>query len=71
MRIDSHIFQIILIGIIFIPMFNVLNFSSGVIFLIFFGLFCGAIFPDTDCKESRIFKMKQDNRKIGWKSSYK
>lgn len=71
MRIDSHIFQIILIGIIFIPMFNVLNFSSGVIFLIFLGLFCGAIFPDTDCKESRIFKMKQDNRKIGWQSSYK
>ncbi|MEK6895929.1 MAG: metal-dependent hydrolase [Nanoarchaeota archaeon] len=71
MRIDSHIFQIILIGIIFIPMFNVLNFSSGIIFLIFLGLFCGAIFPDTDCKESRIFKMKQDNSKIGWQSSYK
>ncbi|MEM4182036.1 MAG: metal-dependent hydrolase [Candidatus Pacearchaeota archaeon] len=71
MRIDSHIFQIILIGIIFIPMFNILNFSSAVVFLIFLGLFCGAIFPDTDCKESRIFKMKQDNHKIGWQSSYK
>ncbi len=71
MRINSHIFQIILIGIIFIPMFNVLNFSSGIMFLIFLGLFCGAIFPDTDCKESRIFKMKQDNSKIGWQSSYK
>ncbi len=71
MRIDSHIFQIVLIGIIYTPMFNVLNFSSGVIFLIFLGLFCGAIFPDTDCKESRIFKMKQDNSRIGWQSSYK
>ena len=52
-------------------MFSVLNFSSGVIFLIFLGLFCGAIFPDTDCKESRIFKMKQDKSRIGWQSSYK
>ncbi len=71
MRIDSHIFQIILIGIMFIPMFNVLKFSPEIIFLIFLGLFCGAIFPDTDCKESRIFKMKQDNSQIGWQSSYK
>jgi len=70
MRIDSHIFQIILIGVIFVPMFNVLNFSINVILLIFLGLFCGAIFPDTDCKESRMFRMKQDNRRIGWQSSY-
>ena len=71
MRIDSHIFQIILMGVLFVPMFNTLNFSLSIIFLIFLGLFCGAIYPDTDCKESRIFKMKQDTRKIGWQSSYK
>src|SRR3989338_6102933 len=71
MRIDSHIFQIILIGVLFIPMFNYFNFSSNIIFLIFFGLFCGAVYPDTDCKESRIFKMKQDSIKIRWQSSYK
>jgi len=71
MRIDTHIFQIILIGLIFVPLFSFLNLSSNIIFLIFFGLFCGAIYPDTDCKESRIFKMKQDNQKIGWQKTYK
>jgi len=71
MRIDSHIFQIILMCILFLPMFNFFNFSSSMIFLIFLGLFCGAVYPDTDCKESRIFRMKQDTSKIGWQSSYK
>jgi len=71
MRIDSHIFQIILIGITFIPLFITLNFSFDVVLLIFVGLFCGAIFPDTDSRESRLFKMKQENSRIGWQSSYK
>jgi membrane-bound metal-dependent hydrolase YbcI (DUF457 family) len=71
MRIDSHLSQIILVGSLFIPMFNYFKFPSSIIFLIFFGLFCGAVYPDTDCKESRIFKMKQDTSKIGWQSSYK
>jgi membrane-bound metal-dependent hydrolase YbcI (DUF457 family) len=55
----------------FIPLFNILGLSFGIISLIFLGLFSGAIFPDTDCKESRIFKLKQDNSKIGWQRSYK
>ncbi|MFH1248610.1 MAG: metal-dependent hydrolase [archaeon] len=71
MRVDSHISQIILMGVLFVPMFNFFNFSSSIVFLIFFGLFCGAVYPDTDCEESRIFKMKQDTSKIGYQSSYK
>ncbi len=71
MRIDSHIFQIVLIGVLFIPMLNFFNFSLSFILLVFWGLFCGAMYPDTDCKESRIFKMKQDTSKIGWQSSYR
>lgn len=76
MRIDNHIFETLLIGIIFTPMllmilpfFNFTNFSL-IFFFIFFGLFCGAMYPDTDCPQSRIFKMKQDRRKIGWQKSY-
>lgn len=76
MRIDNHIFETILIGIIFTPMlliilpfFNFTNFSL-IFFFIFFGLFCGAMYPDTDCPQSRIFKMKQDRRKIGYQKFY-
>ena len=67
MRIDSHVFQIIMIGFIFLPVLIMFNLPSFVIFLMFFGLFCGAFYPDTDCPESRIFKMKQSNFSGTWR----
>lgn len=71
MRIDSHIFQAVIIGFTFLPALITFNLPTSIIFLIFLGLFCGAIYPDTDCPKSRIFKIKQDTSKIGWQSSYK
>lgn len=76
MRIDNHIFQTLLIGSIFIPTLVIIlnhfyfNLSSFLLFILI-GLFCGSLYPDTDCPKSRIFKMKQDRRKIGWQKSYK
>ncbi|MFH0831481.1 MAG: metal-dependent hydrolase [archaeon] len=76
MRITTHILETLLIGITFIPMLlRILPFfhitpPPLIFFFIFFGLFCGAMYPDTDCPKSRIFKMKQERRKIGWQSSY-
>lgn len=76
MRIDNHIFETLLIGIIFtpilliiLPFFNLTNFSL-IFFFIFFGLFCGVVYPDTDCCQSKIFKGKPKKRTVGWQHSY-
>ena len=44
---------------------------SSLFFLILAGLVLGTIYPDTDEPGSRIFKMKQDNTRIGWQRTYK
>lgn len=76
MKIDHHILGALLVGGLFIfPVYFILPFfglpqSLGVLFSILFGLLCGALYPDTDCRESRIFKMKQDKKKIDYQESY-
>ncbi|MFH1750828.1 MAG: metal-dependent hydrolase [Candidatus Micrarchaeota archaeon] len=77
MRADTHVFQAILIALLISPIFTLdssifkLSIIGASFMQFLFGIFLGSFYPDTDVTESRIFRMKQINRKIPWQRTYK